>query len=244
MPPQAKVAELVLVTERRIAELFPAGGAGRMEASGVLANEQGFLVIFDDSRNIGGVGADLADPAGNVVITPSGAADSPAWDGYEDIARDPLTGEDHLLVEVAEHADGEWMAKVERVDAGFTRISASWLPFRLPDAGKGMEGLTCVVRDGVTYLPAICEGNRCEGGTAGRRPGGGRIQVFTRSLSRQAAIGAHLRTARLKPSRVKATAGTQRSVSCLSYVASSTSSTASGALGSTSCRSKVASSRS
>ena len=42
------------------------------------------------------------------------------------------------------------MAKVERVDAGFTRISASWLPFRLPDAGNGMEGLTCVVRDGVT----------------------------------------------------------------------------------------------
>ena len=142
MPPQAKVAELVLVTERRIAELFPAGGAGRMEASGVLANEQGFLVIFDDSRNIGGVGADLADPAGNVVITPSGAADSPAWDGYEDIARDPLTGDDHLLVEAAERADGEWMAKVERVDAGFTRISASPLPFRLPDAGKGMEGLT------------------------------------------------------------------------------------------------------
>ena len=41
-------------------------------------------------------------------------------DGYEDIARDPLTGDDHLLVEAAEHADGEWMAKVERVDAGFT----------------------------------------------------------------------------------------------------------------------------
>jgi len=44
-----------------------------------------------------------------------------------------------------------------------------------------MEGLTCVVRDGVTHLLAICEGNRCEGGKAGRRPGGGRIQVFAPS---------------------------------------------------------------
>jgi len=181
MPPRTKVAELVLVTERQVAELFPAGVAGRMEASGVLADDKGFLVIFDDSRNIGRVGPDLADPVGNVVITPTGAADSPAWDGYEDIARDPLTGDYHLLVEAAEHADGDWMAKVERVDAGFTRLSSSWLPFRLPDAGKGMEGLTCVVRDGVAHLLAICEGNRCEGGKDGRRPGSGRIQVFTPS---------------------------------------------------------------
>ena len=84
-------------------------------------------------------------------------------------------------MEAAEHADGDWMAKVERVDAGFTRLSSSWLPFRLPDAGKGMEGLTCVVRDGVAHLLAICEGNRCQGGKDGRRPGGGRIQVFTPS---------------------------------------------------------------
>ena len=57
-----QVPELVLVAERRIADLFPAGGAGRMEASGVLTVDDEFLVIFDDSRNIGRIGPDLVIP--------------------------------------------------------------------------------------------------------------------------------------------------------------------------------------
>jgi hypothetical protein len=32
----------------------------------------------------------------------------------------------------------------------------------------------------VAYLLGLCEGNRCLGGVEGRRPGGGRIQVFRR----------------------------------------------------------------
>lgn len=41
-----------------------------------------------------------------------------------------------------------------------------------------MEGLTCLRRDGKVHLLAMCEGNRCRSGRAGRRPGGGRAQVF------------------------------------------------------------------
>ena len=44
-----------------------------------------------------------------------------------------------------------------------------------------MEGLTCVSVDGELHLLALCEGNRCLGGAAGREPGGGRIQVFRRA---------------------------------------------------------------
>jgi len=174
-----QVPELVLVAERRIADLFPAGGAGRMEASGVLTVDDEFLVVFDDSRNIGRIGRDLSETAGNVIIRPQGfTADRTVWDGYEDIARDPVSGDYFLLVEAAEQDNGDWMAKVERLDSDFAAATSSWLPFRLPDAGKGMEGLSCVLRAGSTHLLAICEGNRCEGGKAGKRPGGGRIQVF------------------------------------------------------------------
>ena len=35
-------------------------------------------------------------------------------------------------------------------------------------------------RQGQTYLLGLCEGNRCQGGAAGRVPGGGRIHVFQR----------------------------------------------------------------
>ena len=178
--PTRRVPELVLVAERRVAELFPSGGAGRMEASGVLTIDDGFLMVFDDSRNIGRIGRDLGDETDNVIITPQWAAANRAtWDGYEDIARDPISGDYYLLVEAAEHGDDGWQAKVERVDTEFRALTASWLPFALPDAGKGMEGLTCVQRDGSSHLLAICEGNRCEGGKAGKRPGGGRVQVFT-----------------------------------------------------------------
>lgn len=177
--PNKPVPELRLVAERRIAELFPNGGAGRMEASGVLTIDDGFLIVFDDSRNIGRIGRELDDTRHNVMITPQGTAGvRVGWDGYEDIAHDPVSGDYFLLVEAAEQDNGRWMAKVDRVDAAFTALDSSWLPFNLPDAGKGMEGLTCVLRGGSVFLLAICEGNRCEGGKAGKRPGGGRIQVF------------------------------------------------------------------
>ena len=45
---------------------------------------------------------------------------------------------------------------------------------------KGLEGLTCVHRHDRTYLLGLCEGNRCKDGEEGRRPGGGRVQVFER----------------------------------------------------------------
>ena len=71
-------------------------------------------------------------------------------------------------------------AKVREYDRSFAYISSSWLDFPLPTLNKGLEGLTCLNRGGQTYLLGLCEGNRCRAGAAGRRPGGGRIQVFAR----------------------------------------------------------------
>ena len=67
------------------------------------------------------------------------------------------------------------------------RLRAPGSTSRSPARNKGLEGLSCVRRDGKTYLLGLCEGNRCRGGAAGRRPGGGRIQVFA---ARAARVGA------------------------------------------------------
>src|SRR6478672_4374170 len=49
----------------------PLRGTGRREASGVVAVEDGFLIVFNDSRNVGRIGRDLTATAGHRVIVPS-----------------------------------------------------------------------------------------------------------------------------------------------------------------------------
>ena len=45
----------------------------------------------------------------------------------------------------------------------------------------GFEGLSAVRWRRQDYLLALCEGNRCRAGRAGRKPGGGRLHVLQRS---------------------------------------------------------------
>ena len=52
---------------------------------------------------------------------------------------------------------------------------------RSRSATPGFEGLSAVRWRGQDYLLALCEGNRCRAGRAGRKPGGGRIHVLQRS---------------------------------------------------------------
>jgi len=72
------------------------------------------------------------------------------------------------------------MAAVQEYDSNFRYTGSAWLDFPLDRPNKGLEGLTCVHRDGQAYLLGLCEGNRCKGGAEGRIPGGGRIHVFQR----------------------------------------------------------------
>ncbi|UCG24332.1 MAG: hypothetical protein JSW55_19800 [Chloroflexota bacterium] len=70
------------------------------------------------------------------------------------------------------------MPKVTTYDAQLRFIEESRLEFPLEGKHKGMEGLACIRRNEHPYLLGLCEGNLCHGGRRGRRPGGGRIQVF------------------------------------------------------------------
>jgi hypothetical protein len=169
---------LVLVGEAKVRDLVggPAGAA--FEASGVVAVGDSCYVVFDNSPHIGRVAADLSPGDRRNRLIPQRRRG-----GYEDIAQDPVSGHFFLLVEALPRKHG-FMAKVREYNQRFDYVSSGWMEFRLDRANKGLEGLTCLRRDDQLFLLGLCEGNRCRAGVAGRRPGGGRIQVFARSGGR------------------------------------------------------------
>jgi uncharacterized protein YjiK len=173
-PAPAEVAQLELRSEAKITDLLRAAADARLEASGVVVMEDVLYVIFDNTPRIACVGVDL-DPgdAANRLIDQERADDT----GYEDIAYDPDSRRLFVLIEALPRGDAD-VAKVREYDKDLGYVSSGWLDFPLPAPNKGLEGLTCVRRDGELYLLGLCEGNRCRRGAAGRRPGGGRIHVF------------------------------------------------------------------
>lgn len=50
--------------------------------------------------------------------------------------------------------------------------------FTFKSRNKGFEAVAHVERNGKDYLLALCEGNKCKCGDKGRKPGGGRVQLF------------------------------------------------------------------
>jgi hypothetical protein len=167
---------LVLEREAKLASLLPAAAGRRLEASGVLAGEGCFYVVFDNGPDIGRVGPELtAGAAGNGLLR----QDRGRRAGFEDIAHDAVAGRYYILVEAVARGQG-FMAEVQEYDRDFAYLERAWLDFPLDGPNKGLEGLTCVHRQDRTWLLGLCEGNRCRDGAEGRRPGGGRIQVFGR----------------------------------------------------------------
>ena len=166
-------ALLGLVTEAKIADLLGESPTGRYEASGVVRRDDVSYVVFDNMPHIGKVASLTAGAEQNVLLNQNGRL------GYEDIAHDPVTDHFFALTEASPRGKG-FMAKIHEYDGEFRHLSTDWLDFPLETANTGMEGLTCVSSASKLYLLAVCEGNRCRGGDAGREPGGGRIQVFER----------------------------------------------------------------
>jgi hypothetical protein len=177
MPERAASGTLELRREAKVADLVGDGHHDRFEASGVVAVDDLLYVIFDSSSEIGVLGARLSRGDSDNRLIPDRL---PKDVGYEDIVHDRSTRRFLALVE-AVPADHGFMARVDEYDESFDYLASAWLPFPLPTINKGLEGLTCVNRAGRAYLLGLCEGNLCLAGAAGRRPGGGRIQVFERS---------------------------------------------------------------
>jgi hypothetical protein len=170
---------LELNREAKIHDILGDTVSTRLEASGVLAKDGAFYVIFDNVADIARLGPELRPGMSNRVIRqPRGHTDNFESDGFEDIAYDLAADRFFILIEALPRGSHTYMAKVQEYDSEFRYLRARWLNFPLDQANKGLEGLTCAHRGGRTYLLGLCEGNRCKGGAAGRQPGGGRIQIF------------------------------------------------------------------
>jgi hypothetical protein len=173
---------LRLLREAKVADLLGglAAGAGRFEASGVLAFGGWFWVIFDNVPHVARIDPALipGDPGATLIRQPAGAV------GYEDIAHDAADGRFFVLIEAVRHGSGRYLAQVHEFDPELHPVLTRWLDFPLDRPNKGLEGLSCVRRDGRTHLLGLCEGNRCRGGEEGRRPGGGRVHVFVEGAGR------------------------------------------------------------
>jgi hypothetical protein len=174
---QTSMQQLELVREAKIFDILDGSLDPRLEASGVLAKDGLFYVIFDNLPHIACIGPELSRAAGgnHMIVQERGHRR-----GFEDIAYDPWPGRFYVLIESLPLGHATFMAAVQEYDANFRYIDSAWLDFPLDRPNKGLEGLTCVRRAGQTYLLGLCEGNRCKGGAEGRIPGGGRIQVFQR----------------------------------------------------------------
>jgi hypothetical protein len=164
---------LRLVTERKLAGLLPIGVTkNRLEASGVVVRDECLFVVFDNFAAIARIGLPLSSQKRGAWLGEQNDAV-----GFEDIAFDSNAGIFYLLIE-ASRVGRSYRRFIVECDAGLRQIARTQLEFSFESANRGFEGLTWIRRRKTDYLLALCEGNRCKSGKAGRRPGGGRIQLF------------------------------------------------------------------
>jgi hypothetical protein len=171
---------LHILHEAKVQDLLAnvASDLPRFEASGVVAIDRMLWVIFDNSPMIARIHPTLSPGHPETqVFYPTGDL------GYEDIAFDHVDGRYYVLVEAVPTGAG-YSARVREFAGDFAPLRVRSLDFSLPSPNKGMEGLTCVRRNGRVHLLAMCEGNNCLAGRAGRRPGGGRVHVFVEDGNR------------------------------------------------------------
>jgi hypothetical protein len=171
------VAELKLVCETKIRDLMPGDApAKRWEASGVLVKDGHYFVVFDDRAEIARLSGDLRPNDANGLF---GTAH--AGRGYEGITYNAANGRYYLLVESRKQSSGCYTALIVECDDEFKYLKERPVDFLFKSSNKGFEAVAHVRRDKKDYLLALCEGNKCQCGKKGRKPGGGRVQVFEKS---------------------------------------------------------------
>jgi hypothetical protein len=109
--------------------------------------------------------------------------------GYEGIAYNAAKQRFYLLVEARQHAQGCYQAIIVEYDDEFHFLKERPLDFPFKSSNKGFEAVAHVRRERQDYLLALCEGNKCKCGSKGRKPGGGRVQVFEKKKKRWAHSG-------------------------------------------------------
>lgn len=168
------VPTLKLVRESKISDLLPSEPTTkRWEASGILVKDGHYFVAFDDRTEIARISDDLEPDTTNRLVGMAHAAG-----GYEGITYNTAKGRYYLLVESRRQASGHYQALIVEYDDEYRYLKDRPVDFTFKTSNKGFEAVAYVRRDNTDYLLALCEGNKCQGGDKGRKPGGGRVQVF------------------------------------------------------------------
>lgn len=169
---------LSLLEEARLADLLDLGSdIEDLEASGVVARDAAAHVVFDNSCRVATVALSLVASPKNELRDGDGEGDDRV-DGYEDLAWDPVARRWLLLVEALGHG-GDRRPHLVEVTEDFDHVRTRPFDFVAPSKNKGFEGVACVHGPDGPVVLALCEGNWCESGRAGREPGGGRLIAFT-----------------------------------------------------------------
>jgi hypothetical protein len=169
---------LILDAQRKLADFIsPPAPNGLLEASGVVAKGANYYVIFDNVRRIARIHRSL-EPGST---RHSWFGPKREGEGYEDIAFSRTTGRFYLLIEAEKHPNGSYRALIDECDELAQYRRRRWVDFAFKQRNTGFEGLCAVRWHGQDYLLALCEGNRCRAGRAGRKPGGGRIHLLRRA---------------------------------------------------------------
>ena len=171
----SKAPFLELVDEKKIYKMLSGSSEDdTIDASGICVMNDAFYVIFDDTAHIARFGSSLTagDSANALYRYPDDDI------GREDITFDAQQRRFLVITEAVREDDGTFNPKVTTYDDQLRFVEEDCLDFALEGKHKGMEGLASVHRQGQVYLLGLCQGNHCRGGRRGRRPGGGRIQVF------------------------------------------------------------------
>jgi hypothetical protein len=175
----ATMPSLRLVSEFKIRDLMPGDRqTSRWEASGVLVKAPHFFVVFDDRSEIGRIADDLQPNPANGLF---GMTKKEV--GYEGITYNSAKHRYYLLVEARKQSKDSYRAAILEYDDDFKYVKERPVNFEFKSSNKGFEAVAHVRRDDKDYLLALCEGNLCKCGGKGRRPGGGRIQLFKKKKS-------------------------------------------------------------
>ena len=188
----ADIPTLKLVQETKIADLLPDTPRGvAHEASGVLAKDGKFFVVFDNHTSVARLSDDLLPRPMNGLF---GMARGD--DGYEGITYNAAKRRFYLLVESRKQKSGRYLAEIVEYDDTLSFVKRRPLEFEFKTANKGFEAVSYVRRGGRDYALALCEGNKCKSGKKGRQPGDGRVQLFAKKKRRWS----HLSTIKLPKS--------------------------------------------
>src|SRR5256885_6897890 len=111
---RAAMQQLELVREAKILDLLPGSLDPRLEASGVLAKDGMFYVIFDNLPHIACISPELSRAGNHMIMQEKGHRL-----GFEDIAYDARSGRFYVLIESLPCGGGTFMAAVQEYDENF-----------------------------------------------------------------------------------------------------------------------------